>query len=62
MSGHFTVFGGSFVREARGFSPALRPRAGSLALWGFVLASLLFAVTTVAAVTATAWANGTIAS
>lgn len=54
---HFTVFGGSFVHEARGFSPA-RKGTGPLAVWGLVLGSLLFGVTTVAAVTATAWARG----
>jgi len=56
---HFTVFGGSFVHEVRGFSPPLRRRS-SLAMWGFVLCSLLFAVTTVASVTATAWAHGAV--
>jgi hypothetical protein len=53
MSQHFTVFGGSFVDEARGgFSP---PRRNSepLAIWGFVLAILLAGVTTVATVTVT---------
>jgi hypothetical protein len=49
---HFTVFGGSFVQEAHahGFNPA--PRRGEpLAVWGFVLGSLLTAVVTVATVT-----------
>lgn len=55
MAAHFTVFGGSFVQEARGFSPPRRRSAGGLAVWGFVLASLLFSVTTVASVTAHAW-------
>ena len=58
MSAHFTVFGGSFVHEARGFSPVPHRRLSALAVWGFVLASLLFGVTTVATVTATAWAHG----
>jgi hypothetical protein len=60
MSAHFTVFGGSFVHEARGFSPAPRRRQ-ALAVWGFVLTSLLLAVTTVASVTASAWAHGAVA-
>jgi hypothetical protein len=52
---HFTVFGGSFVQEAHsfkahGFNPAPR-RAEPLAIWGFVLGSLLLAVVTVATVT-----------
>ena len=61
---HFTVFGGAFVHEdrgfaheARGFSPARKGTDG-LAVWGVVLASLLFGVTTVATVTASAWAHG----
>jgi hypothetical protein len=54
MAAHFTVFGGSFIHEARGFSPPRR-RPGGLAVWGFVLAGLLFGVTTVASVTAHAW-------
>ena len=62
VSDHFTLVGGSLIHEAPGFSPAPRRRAGSLALWGFVLASLLFAVTTAAAVTATSWASGAIVS
>ena len=46
---HFTVFGGSFVHEAGGFSaPRRQP---TLAIWGFVLAGLLFSVTTAATVT-----------
>ena len=57
---HFTVFGGSFVYEARGFSPPPCRRTGTLAVWGFVLAGLLFGVTTVASITATAWAHGAI--
>jgi hypothetical protein len=61
MSAHFTVFGGSFVHEARGFSPAPQRRRQALAMWGFVLTSLLFAVTTVASVTASAWAHGAVA-
>ena len=59
MSTHFTVFGGSFVHEARNFSPARKNRA-ALAVWGLVLGSLLVAVTTVAAVTATAWVRGAV--
>jgi hypothetical protein len=53
---YFTVFGGSFVHEAHGFqkafgfNPAPR-RADPLAIWGFVLGSLLVAVATVATVT-----------
>jgi hypothetical protein len=53
---HFTVFGGSFVQEphssqkVHGFNPAPR-RAEPLAVWGFVLGSLLMAVATVATVT-----------
>jgi hypothetical protein len=49
---YFTVFGGSFVHEAHGFqkafgfNPAPR-RADPLAIWGFVLGSLLVAVATV---------------
>jgi hypothetical protein len=46
---HFTVFGGSFIQEAHGFNPAPR-RAEPLAIWGFVLGSLLLAVATVATV------------
>lgn len=46
---HFTVFGGSFVHETRGFSPPRRQPA--LAIWGFILAGLLFSVTTAATVT-----------
>ena len=57
MSAHFTVFGGSFVHETRDFTPAPR-RQPSLAVWGVVLGSLLFAVTTLATLTATAWAQG----
>jgi hypothetical protein len=56
---HFTVFGGSFVHEVHGFNPPRR-RESSLATWGFVLGSLLFAVVTVASVTATAWAHGAV--
>jgi hypothetical protein len=53
---HFTVFGGSFVQEAHGFQGAHgfnpAPRRGEpLAVWGFVLGSLLIAVATVATVT-----------
>ena len=48
---HFTVFGGSFVREAHGFNPAPRRRAQPLAVWGFVLGGLLVSVITVATVT-----------
>jgi hypothetical protein len=61
---HFTVFGGAYVHEARGFAhetrgfnPARKTTDG-LAVWGVVLASLLFGVTTVATVTANAWAQG----
>jgi len=57
MSPHFTVFGGSFISEAHGFSPA-RKGQGALAVWGLVLGSLLIGVATVAAVTVTAWVNG----
>jgi hypothetical protein len=58
MTQHFTVFGGSFVHEthsatqAHGFSaPRRRP---ALAVWGFVLGSLLVAASTVATVTVSA--------
>jgi hypothetical protein len=61
MTAHFTVLAGSFVREVRGFSPAQRDR-GALAVWGLVLGSLLLGVTTVAAVTASAWVNGAVIS
>ena len=61
MSAHFTVFGGSFVHEVRGFSPARNGKA-ALAMWGLVLGSLLLGVTTVAAVTATAWVHGAVLS
>jgi len=54
---HFTVFGGSFIHEAHGFAPA-RKRNAALAVWGLVLGSLLVGATTVATVTATAWAQG----
>jgi len=57
MSPHFTVFGGSFISEAHGFSP-VRKGQGALAVWGLVLGSLLVGVVTVAAVTVTAWVNG----
>ncbi len=56
MSAHFTVFGGSFVSEAHGFSPA-RKGQGALAVWGLVLGSLLIGVTTVAAVAVSTWAQ-----
>jgi hypothetical protein len=56
MNTHFTVFGASFIREAHGFNPAPR-RQEPLAVWGFVLGSLAFAVTAVATVTASAWAH-----
>jgi hypothetical protein len=60
MSQHFTVFGGAFVQEAHTLSePQLRAGNG-VALWGLVLATLLFGVTTVATVTATAWAHGAV--
>jgi len=55
---HFTVFGGSFIHETHGFSPRVRAERKPLAVWGVVLATLLFGVTTVATVTATAWAHG----
>jgi hypothetical protein len=48
---HFTVFGGVYVHEIRGFSPPRRRPA--LGMWGFILGSLLAAVTTVASVTVT---------
>jgi hypothetical protein len=54
---HFTVFGGSFVHEARSFNPANVPRRETLAVWGFVLATVMTGVTTLAAVTAAAWAG-----
>jgi hypothetical protein len=58
MSQHFTVFGGAFVHETkRGFSKQ-QQRGKGLALWGFVLATLLSAVTAAATVTAAAWAQG----
>ena len=60
MTAHFTVFGASFVHETRGFSLPREHSHSPLAVWGFVLTSLLLAVTTVATVTATAWANGAI--
>jgi hypothetical protein len=47
---HFTVFGGSFVHEAHGFNPAPRRRE-PLAVWGFVLGSLLVCVISAATVT-----------
>jgi hypothetical protein len=59
MSTHFTIFGGSFVHEAPGFSPAQRGQ-GALAVWGLVLGSLLIGVAMVAAVTVTAWVNGAV--
>lgn len=55
MPAHFTVFGASFVQETHGFNPAPRRKDG-FAVWGFIIGSLLFAVTTVAGVTATTWA------
>jgi hypothetical protein len=61
MSAHFTISGGSIAGEARGFSPAQKGK-GALAVWGLVLGSLLVGVATVAAVTATAWANGAVIS
>jgi hypothetical protein len=57
MGAHFTVFGGSFIHETRGFNPAPKRRE-PLAVWGFVLGSLLLGVVTVATVTASAWAQG----
>ena len=54
---HFTVFGGSFVHEARSFNPAIVPRRETLAVWGFVLATVLAGVTALATVTANAWAG-----
>ena len=48
---HFTVFGGAYIQEIRGFS-APRRQPG-FAMWGFVLGSLLAAVITVASVTVT---------
>ena len=57
MPAHFTVFGGSFIHESHGFNPAPR-RKEPLAVWGFVLGSLLLGVMTAATVTATAWAHG----
>jgi hypothetical protein len=51
------VFGGSFVHEARSFNPAHVPRRETLAVWGFVLATVMTGVTTLAAVTAAAWAG-----
>ena len=61
MSAHFTVFGGSFVHEARNFSPAPASK-GALAVWGLVLGCLLLGVTTAAALTATAWLHGAVLS
>ena len=59
MSQHFTVFGGAFVHETtRSHSRPQQQRGKGLALWGFVLATLLCAVTAAATVTATAWAQG----
>jgi hypothetical protein len=57
QSQHFTVFGGSFVHENRGFAPADRSpsKHEELAVWGFVLATLLFGITTVATATLLAW-------
>ena len=51
MTQHFTVFGGAFVHETHGFHP--RRQRPALGLWGFVLATLLIGVTTVATVTMT---------
>jgi len=59
MSAYFTA--DSLTNEAPSFSPA-RNGNGNLAVWGLVLGSLLLAVTTVAAVTATAWVNGAVIS
>jgi hypothetical protein len=59
MTQHFTIFGGAFVHEARGFYP-VRRRSDPLAVWGVVLATLLFGVVTAASVTATAWAHAAI--
>jgi hypothetical protein len=61
MSAHFSVSTHSLTSEAPGFSPA-RNGKGTLAVWGLVLGSLLLGVTTVAAVTATAWLNGAVIS
>jgi hypothetical protein len=60
MSAHFTATD-SLTNEAPSFSPA-RNGNGTLAVWGLVLGSLLLGVTTVAAVTATAWLNGAVIS
>ena len=59
MSAYFTA--DSLTNEAPSFSP-VRNGNGNLAVWGLVLGSLLLAVTTVAAVTATAWMNGAVIS
>jgi hypothetical protein len=59
MAAHFTVFGGSFNHESRGFNPALKRRE-PLAVWGFILGSLLLGVMTAATVTATAWAHAAV--
>jgi hypothetical protein len=59
VSQHFTIFGGAFVQEAtRDSSWPQQQHGKGLALWGVVLATLLCAATTVATVTATAWAQG----
>jgi hypothetical protein len=49
---HFTVFGGSFVQEAHGFDLPPRRRQ-PLAIWGFVLGSLLAGAAAVATATVT---------
>ena len=59
MSSHFQVLGGSLTGETHAFNPA-RQRRGTLVAWGFALASLWFGVAVVAAVTATAWAQGAV--
>jgi hypothetical protein len=61
MSAHFSVSADSLNSEAPSFSSAGNGK-GTLAVWGLVLGSLLLGVTTVAAVTATAWLNGAVIS
>jgi hypothetical protein len=56
MSQHVTVFG--VVKDGHRFGGPQQRAGNGLALWGLVLAMLLLGVTAVAAVTATAWAQG----
>jgi hypothetical protein len=58
----FTVFGGAYVPERHeGFNVPAESKPGSLAPWGAVLCTLLFAATTLALkTTAAAMANVTL--